>query len=213
MTIDIANLPDTDDITELMAWKFDLDDNQATDLAGILPAFRPERFSAPYADGAELALQRPFGVELRALTGRHDLHVEDLTSLDADTFETAGHLDFFDRHGMEVGWALICAALQAEGRLPLTDGTRTDAIEPLRIRMVMRDGLVELFRKYTGRGASRSDIRLIGSRARPVIVPGSCADFVQTALKSLGWSFTDTDIAENYSLVIGTPWRNRNRGG
>ncbi|MBY8823845.1 hypothetical protein [Sphingomonas colocasiae] len=211
MTIDIANLPDTYKVTELMAQKFGLNDNQANDLAGALPAFRPERFSLPYADGAELALQRPFGTELRALTGRHNLHIEELALLDEDTFETAGHLDFFDRHGMEVGWALIRAAWAAEGQLPPAAGTRVEPIDASKILTLMRDGLAELFRKYTGHSASRSDFRIVGGRRQPVIVQGSCADFVHTALKSLGWPFTDADIAENYSLVIGSSWHNRDR--
>jgi hypothetical protein len=189
-----------------LAERFDLSEAARMRLEDCLPSFVPERFAIPYADGGELALQRVFGSEMRAAFNAPRIHPETMIAYDRLTFEGAGILEYIDRHGAR---SRMVMGTQSPDGLILVGAPRVEPISAADILPPMREALACLYKEMTGRKPSKKDYRKRAGPIRKVAVPGSPADFIQAALTSIGWIYTDADIARTYRNLLIIPWRNR----
>lgn len=162
-----------------------------------------KRFARPYKDGAELAMKRPFGPDLRAIVERNDLTAKLLFSLDHVTCDEAGMLELLDRLGIKgLFEAIHIAAHDESDHMPAASmETRIAPVAHEHILPFVREAMATFLNDEIGMKASkRHDFKK--KKGRLVVVPGRIADFIQRALAIAGWDFTAEEIAENYGAVL-----------
>jgi hypothetical protein len=171
-----------------------------------------ERFLQPYDAGAQLALKRPHGPEMRRTIARPDLTPKLLVSFDHLTCDEAGFLEMTDRYGvMGMIEFVMASAETSDGVVVSPPHTRVAPVAHEHILPFVREAVAAFLNDEIGMKASkRRDFKK--KKGKLTVVPGRMADFIQRALILARWDFTAEEIAENYGILLqDRPWNRHPR--